>query len=70
MTKSHGSNSDACVPPIFEALGIPDTDDSAAELAFCRTLIQAHLRRINKLNSNAVDVLINIANDILEHIEY
>jgi hypothetical protein len=64
MTKSHGNDPSDGAPPLFKALGLPDTDDSAAELAFCRTLIQAHLRRIPNLDSKAMDTLINIVADI------
>jgi hypothetical protein len=47
---------------------IPSLDDSAAELGFCRTYIQAQLRkaRLGSLDSAAMKVLQEILSDLQE----
>jgi len=70
MTRSPSSPSDKNgPPPLFGALGIPDTDESAAELGYCRTLIQAHLRKgkTNKLDYKAEETLYDIEKSIAKY---
>jgi hypothetical protein len=56
-------------PPLFEALGIPDVDSSAAELGFCRTIINMHLLKGNSIEKEAVEVLVGIHKDLETYLE-
>jgi len=55
------------MPAVYKQLGIPlEIDSSAAELGFCRTLIQAHLARAKSgtLDKEAKKVLWKILEDL------
>ena len=53
--------------PLFRALGIPEVDNSAAELGFCRTIVKAHLNKYKtgNIDEESVKILVELTFELV-----